>query len=94
MSCHHDVYMVISSCFVRPHLRYRKLKNQYYTEDHALDTKLLDMYLKDVFASFLLFWYAFPASIYKAHFKKEEKELRPHEVDDKYAQMLINYKLR
>jgi len=73
-------------------MRYRKLKHQYYTDDHALDTKLLDIYVKDVFASMLLFTYAFPVSIYRAYFKKNEENLKPHEVDDKYAQMLVNYK--
>ena len=71
MSCHKEVYDVIATCFVRPHMRYRKLKNQYYTDDHALDTKLLDMYVKDVLASFVLFWYAFPVSVYNAYFKRE-----------------------
>ena len=38
MTCKDEVYWTIASCFVRPHIRYRMLKNQNYTTEHALDT--------------------------------------------------------
>jgi hypothetical protein len=84
--------MTIASCFVRPHWRYQRLKKQYYTKDHALDTNLLDSYLKDVVSSFVLFWLVIGPVCYKTYIKKEE--VSPHNTEDTYAEMLKKLKAK
>ena len=38
MAAHENVYLWIQTCYIRPHLRYRTLRDQYFTDDHAINT--------------------------------------------------------
>jgi len=63
--------MAIASCFVGPHMKYKRLKAQHFTKDQALDPNLLDMYVKDVFTSFAIFWVILPNILWKLYVKRE-----------------------
>ena len=69
MTSHEYIYMVIANSFVRPHWRYQRLKKQYYSKEHATDVNLLDIYLKDAFGSFFLFWIYLGPALYKVYVK-------------------------
>jgi hypothetical protein len=64
--------MIIGSCLLRPHISYRRDKAKFYTEKHALDTNLLDQYVKDTVLSFGLFFILVPAAFWKIYIKKED----------------------
>ena len=68
------IYLVITNCFLRPHWRYQILKKKYYSKDHALDTNLLDIYIRDIVGSFLLFWIMIGPISYKTFVKKENMD--------------------
>jgi hypothetical protein len=90
MNCHDYVYMTIANCFVRPHWRYRKIKKERYSKEHAVGIELLDSYVKDAVSSFLLFWVIIGPVTYRAYFTKDPsgKNQNPHEVEDTYSTML------
>ena len=71
LNCNEYVYWTIASCFVRPHWTFYKMKKKYYTRQHALDSHLLDCYLKDVFSSFFLFFVMIGPITYKAYFTND-----------------------
>jgi len=50
------------------------LKKKYYSKDHALDTQLLDIYLRDTIGSFFLFWIMIGPISYKIFVKKENMD--------------------
>ena len=85
---HHNVYMVIANSFLRPHLKFR-VEQSKLTKDHAIQAEALDSYLKDVIGSFFLFFIAIGPVIYTTHFKKAQLEKEEKELDDKYANMLV-----
>jgi hypothetical protein len=66
------VYMTISNAFLRPHLKYRMEKER-LDKDRAVSTTMLDNYVKDVFGSFIVFWFVLGPVIYEAYFKKDPK---------------------
>ena len=92
VNAHEYVYMTIATCFVRPHWRYRRLKSQYFTKDHALDLNLLDSYMRDAVGSFFLFFLVIGPVLYKTYVKPDESA--PHEVDDTFADMLRKFKAK
>lgn len=64
---HENIYMTIANTFVRPHWRYRKMKSEYLTKDHAVDLPMLDSYVKDVASSFVIFWIIIGPVIYQTY---------------------------
>jgi hypothetical protein len=89
MNAHEYVYMTIANCFVRPHWRFLRIKNGYYSKDHALDINLLDSYVRDAVGSFFLFWFLIGPVVYKAYIQKDGFGFdKPHEVEDTFATML------
>ena len=86
---HEYVYLTIANSFVRPHWRYQKLKNQHYTKDHAVDTTLLDSYVKDVVSSFIGFWIVILPVVYKSYYAKPIENPGLEEKDN-FAVMLNN----
>jgi len=71
MYCHENLYLVIATSFLRPHLKYR-IEAAKRTRDQATSTQELDSYFRDIFKSFALFWLVIGPVIYKTYYLKEE----------------------
>lgn len=64
------VYMTIANSFLRPHLHYQ-IEKEKIAKEKAIPVGLLDLYVKDVVGSFLLFWVAIGPVLYHTYVKKE-----------------------
>ena len=95
MFCHENLYLVIASSFLRPHLKY-KIEAAKRHKDQAVSTHELDSYLKDIVKSFAFFWLVIGPTIYKTYYLKEElfpkdgygQETRIADVEDRAVTIL------
>ena len=71
MICNENVYLVIATSFLRPHLKYR-MEAEKRSKNLAVRTDELDAYLKDIFKSALFFFIVIGPVLYKTYIKKEE----------------------
>ena len=67
------------------------MRNKYFTKDHALDTNLLDSYVKDTIGSFLMFFMVIGPVAYDVYFKKGDADEEP---EDGFVNMLNKQKDR
>lgn len=99
MCCHENIYLVIATSFLKPHLKYR-IEAAKRHKDHAISTQELDSYFKDIFKSFIFFWVVIGPVLYKTYYLKEElfpkdgygKEAGILEVEDRAATILKQIK--
>ena len=71
MFCDRNVYLLIATSFLRPHLKFRMEQSKRH-KDIAIRTDQLDSYLKDVFKSGLFFFLAAPFVFYRVYYKGED----------------------
>jgi hypothetical protein len=69
--CHENVYLVIATSFLRPHLKYR-MDAEKRNKNLAIRTDELDGYLKDIFKSALFFFVIIGPVVYKTYVKGED----------------------
>ena len=67
---HDNVYYAIATCFLSPHLKYRREVKQ-RNVDRALPVESLDKYFKDIGKSFVFFWLVIGPTLYTTYVKKQ-----------------------
>ena len=94
LMCHENVYLLIATSFLRPHLKYR-MEAASRHKDIAISTDSLDSYLIDVAKSFVLFFILIGPVVYKTHYlgedltpKSNEEEVNILEVEDRAVTIL------
>ena len=88
--CHEYIYLSIVNGFLSPHWRYKRKVAEMYSTRHALDTRMLNIYMIDIASSFFMFWVMIGPIAYQVYVKKEPVQTQesPNEVEDTYASML------
>merc|ERR1711957_118865 len=87
MFCNENVYMLLATSFLRPHLRYRMKKASMHKDD-AITNKMLDSYLADVGKSAMFFAMAAPFVFYRVYiqgndvFETTDKQDKPQDSSD------------
>lgn len=71
MICNENVYLLIATSFLRPHLKYR-MEAEKRNKNLAIRTDELDAYLKDIFKSAIFFFIVIGPVVYKTYIKNEE----------------------
>lgn len=74
MVCNENVYLVIATSFLRPHLKYR-MDAEKRNKNLAVRTDELDAYLKDIFKSGIFFFIVIGPVLYKTYVKGEKNIL-------------------
>lgn len=74
--CHEQIYMVIATSFLRPHLKYR-MDAEKRNKNLAVRTDELDSYLKDIFKSGVFFFLVIGPVLYQIYIKGNDLEGLP-----------------
>jgi hypothetical protein len=90
--CNENVYLVIATSFLRPHLKYR-MDAEKRNKNLAVRTDELDAYLKDIFKSALFFLIVIGPVLYKVYVKGEKEFFKQSESMDNELLDPENYKV-
>ena len=90
--CNENVYLVIATSFLRPHLKYR-MDSEKRNKNLAVRTDELDAYLKDVFKSALFFFIVIGPVLYKVYVKGEAELFKQSESEGDELLNPENYKV-
>lgn len=71
MVCHENMYLLIATSFLRPHLKYR-MDADARDKNLAISLDEVDSYLADVGKSFVLFWLLLGPAVYRTYWLKED----------------------
>lgn len=96
MYCHEQIYILLATSFMRPHLKWRMDKDA-LPENGAITNEMLDAYVKDLVTSTIFFFMTAPMIFKRVYWDKEENPMRSpeqkeekklHEVEDRVVTLL------